>query len=131
MIVEPKPTMVLHCDRDNEPLLNDYEQPILWDGMAELTQAFAGGFYADWARIGSRYLCRSCWNGDEDHPAEAGPLKAVDEIRVFKERATYASAVRPQGGEAPEATGEGCGADGASGGCEAPVAGVPGSRVHD
>lgn len=41
------------------------------------------------------------------------------------------AAVRPQGEETPEAAGEEYGTDGASGGCDAPVAGVPGSRAHD
>ncbi|MGW4422574.1 hypothetical protein [Streptosporangium sp. NPDC004631] len=90
MIVEPITVLVLHCSRCNGPWLDDEcEEPGHWASREQIKQAFKDGEYASWMKIGSRYLCEDCWAGDHDVCVERPPLKAVDEIRVLKERAAY------------------------------------------
>lgn len=123
MIVEPLTVLVLHCSRCNTAWLDDEcEEPGHWANAEHIKQAFKDGEYASWMKIGNRYLCEDCWGHDRDHDVyvEYPPLKAVDEIRVLKERAAYAPVLA-----APSVS------VASSARPASPETGSDGSRVHD
>lgn len=111
MIVEPVTVLVLHCSRCNKPF-TDYEGvAVMWWPTREVVEgAFADGEYDGWVKLGDRYLCGDdCWRRTPDGGlVEAGPLSAIDEAVVLRERAGYAdvpaSPVSDASGERPGAT---------------------------
>jgi len=96
LIVEPVLVLVLHCSRCNKPF-TEYETAgaMYWPSREVIDGAFAaaGSEYDGWVKLGDRYLCGGgCWHRTPDGGVvEEGPVRAIDDAVIVRERAGYAS----------------------------------------